>query len=182
MFKKNGFKAYAFGYSSTGKPIEENRDKLIEYVNSRPEQIVHLVAHSLGGTLSMLAMPGIKKTGKLLMLGSPINGSQVAKKLYKRKWHKFLLRYATKPLMEGVQNPSVFRPSKMIAGNLPVGVGQIVHRMKGINDGTVSVDETQANWIDEHIIIHANHMGLLKSKQAKKLTLDFLQQNSEITQ
>jgi len=109
------------------------------------------------------------------MLGSPINGSQVAKKIKKRGWHNWLLRHATEPLIDGVQNPTTFRTSKMLAGNLPYGVGQLMHRMQGDNDGTVSVDETQADWINHHQVIKSNHLGLLKNKQAKAITAEFLQ-------
>lgn len=170
-----GYHVLVFGYSTTGQPIARTTMKLVALVNSCESETVHLVAHSMGGIVCMRALPDINKPGKLVMIGSPINGSQVAKKLQKRGWHKWLLRHATAPLTEGVVNPQVFRKSQMIAGDLPYGVGQIVHRMQGANDGTVSVDETQADWINHHQTIRSNHMGLLKNHQAKALTLKFLQ-------
>ncbi len=104
-----GYNVYVFGYSSTGQPVERSVMQLTALVNSRSEHTVHLVVHSMGGILSMMALPKIIKAGKLMMLGSPINGSQVAKKIKKRGWHKLLLRHATEPLIEGVQNPTTFR-------------------------------------------------------------------------
>ena len=38
----------------------------------------------MGGILSMRTMPNIRKQGKLVMLGSPINGSQAAKAMSKK--------------------------------------------------------------------------------------------------
>lgn len=169
-----GYHIVVFGYSTTRQPIERSVMKLVALVNSIESKTVHLVAHSMGGIVSMRALPHLRKSGKLVMIGSPINGSQVARKLKKRGWHKFLLRHATQPLIEGVVDPQVFRHSKMIAGDFPYGVGQIVHRMQGMSDGTISVDETQAEWIDNHQVIHSNHLGLLKNKQAKALTYAFL--------
>ncbi len=173
--KLKGYHVYVFGYSTTGQPIEKSVMQLVALTNSCEEETVHLVVHSMGGIVAMRALPHIRKVGKLVMLGSPINGSQVARKLKKRGWHKLLLRHATQPLVEGVVNPKVFRTSKMIAGNMPYGVGQVVHRMRGASDGTVSVEETQADWVDYHEVIHSNHLGLLKNKQAKTLTFEFLQ-------
>ncbi len=170
-----GYHVIVFGYSATGQPIERTVMKLVALVNSCESDTVHLVGHSMGGLVSMKSLPRINKSGKLVLIGSPINGSQVVKKLKKWGWHKYLLRHATQPLIEGVVNPQVFRKSQMIAGNLPYGVGQIIHRMQGESDGTVSVNETQADWIDQHKIIHSNHLGLLKNKQAKALTYAFLQ-------
>ena len=172
-----GYNVYVFGYSTTRQAIEKTVMQLTAVVNSRSEETVHLLAHSMGGIVSMRALPKIKKAGKLMMLASPINGSQVAKTIQRRGWHKFLLGHATEPLTNGVQNPTAFRTSKMLAGNLPYGIGQLIHRMQGENDGTVSVDETQADWINAHQTIHCNHMGLLKNKQAKAITLHFLQEN-----
>jgi pimeloyl-ACP methyl ester carboxylesterase len=174
FLQAKGYTVYVFGYSSTGQPIEKSVMQLTALVNSRDQQTVHLVAHSMGGILSMMALPKINKTGKLMLLGSPINGSQVARKLKKRGWHKLLLRHATEPLISGVSNPTTFRHSKMLAGNLPYGVGQIIQRMQGESDGTVSVDETQADWLNHHQVIKSNHLGLLKNKQAKAITAEFL--------
>lgn len=169
-----GFKVLVFGYSTTGQPISTTVMKLVALINSQESDTVHLVAHSMGGIVSMRALPQVKKAGKLVMIGSPINGSQVAKKLKKRGWHQWFLRHATEPLINGVQDPSTFRTSQMIAGSMPYGIGQVVHRMQGVSDGTVSVDETEADWINHHQVIHSNHLGLLKNKQAKKLTYQFL--------
>lgn len=174
-----GYHVIVFGYSATKQPIERTLMKLAALTNSCESKTVHLVGHSLGAVVCMRALPRITKNGKLVMIGSPINGSQVAKKLKKRGWHKFLFRHATQPLVEGVRNPQACRKSMMIAGDFPYGIGQVVHRMKGQSDGTVSIDETQAGWIDQHQIIHSNHLGLLKNRQAKALTYSFLKSEPE---
>lgn len=174
FLSQHGYKVYLFGYKTTRQPFERSIMQLTAFVNSREEQTVHLVVHSMGGILAMRALPKINKSGKLLMLGSPINGSKVAKKLTKIGWHQGLLKYATEPLTVGITNPFTNRPIMMIAGTSPYGMGRFVERKLGVSDGTVALDETEADWIQFRQNIHSSHFGLLRNKQAKQLTLDFL--------
>ncbi len=173
--RRAGYQTQDFGYSTTGRPFAENVDALVACINSRPEEVVHLVAHSMGGILCMRALPRVRKSGKLVMLGSPINGSSVARALHRRKWHKWLLKEATEPLINGVTEGQSLRPTAMLAGNMHWGVGRLVKHMDRASDGTVAVQETEADWIDAHRIIHTNHLGLLTNKKARKWVLHFLQ-------
>ena len=122
-------------------------------------------------------MPQIRKPGKLVMLGSPVKGSQVAKKLQKMGWHKGLLKHATEPLTAGLYDAVKERDTLMIAGTSPYGLGRFIEPKLGPSDGTVALHETEAEWIDHHHAIHSNHFGLLRNREAQQLTLDFLQKD-----
>ena len=174
LLAKHGFKVYLFGYKTTQQAFDLTLMQLTAFVNSRSEETVHLVGHSMGGVLSMRALPKIKKSGKLLMLGSPINGSKVVHKLKKMGWDNAILKCAAEPLATGVLTPEALRPSMMIAGTSAYGFGRLVEWRLGPSDGTVGVQETQADWIDQHKTVHTNHFGLLRNKEAIQLTLDFL--------
>jgi len=173
---RQGYKVYIFGYRTTRQSFALTTMQLTAFVNSRPEQTVHIVAHSMGGILSMRALGKITKVGKLVMLGTPLNGSKVARKLQQKRWHKALLNYATEPLTTGVIETAKLRDTLMIAGTSPYGLGRFIEPRLGISDGTVGVAETQAEWLDQHLEIHSSHFGLLRNKQAKQLTLSFLSQ------
>lgn len=181
FLESHGYKVYLFGYKTTQQSFELTLTQLTAFVNSRPESTVHLVVHSMGGILTMRALPYIKKSGKLMMLGSPVNGSRVAQKLKKMGWDTGLLKHASEPLTAGVSMPEVLRPSMMIAGTSPFGLGRLIERRLGVSDGTVGVDETQADWIDQHQTIHSSHMGLLRNSDAMQKTLDFLNDKSNLT-
>lgn len=174
---EHGFKVYLFGYKTTQQAFDLTLMQLTAYVNSRPEATVHLVGHSMGGVLSMRALPRIKKLGKLLMLGSPVNGSRVVKKLKKMGWDDAILKRAAEPLAEGVKVPVESRMTMMIAGTSAYGLSRFVEWRFGVSDGTVGLAETQADWIDQHEKVHSSHFGLLRNKSALKLTLDFLSAN-----
>ncbi len=174
---QQGYKVYLFSYKTTQQAFDLTLLQLAAFVNSRPERIMHLVVHSMGGILAMRALPKINKPGKLVMLGSPINGSKVAKKLQRIGWHKGLLNHATDPLTQGTGDVDKLRESLMIAGTSAYGFGRLIEARMGVSDGTVGLAETQADWLDEHVQIHCNHMGLLWNKQAMNLTLDFLRKS-----
>jgi len=170
-----GYKVYRFGYKTTSRPFEFNMQKLKAFVNSRKEQIVHLVVHSMGGILSMCSLPEIRKQGKLVMLGSPINGSQAATAMGQKKWTAWMLKHATEPLENGVVDPKVFRESLMIAGTSnSIGIARIVTKLPEPNDGTVALHETQADWIGHHMTESTNHFRMLLHKNIKQKISDFL--------
>ena len=85
-----------------------------------------------------------------------------------------MLKHAADPLTVGIGDVVKKRESLMIAGTSAYGLGRLIEPMLGVSDGTVGIAETQADWLDEHIKIHCNHMGLLWSKRAMELTLDFI--------
>jgi len=173
---RQGYRVYLFGYKTTRQSFALTLMQLTAFVNSRDESTVHLVAHSMGGILSMRALPMINKAGKLVLLGTPLNGSKVARKVQQKNWHRGLLKHATEPLTAGVVEAVKLRDTLMIAGTSPYGLGRFIETRLGPSDGTVGVTETQADWLDQHIKIHSSHFGLLRNKQAKKLTLEFLRQ------
>ncbi|MBL4661664.1 MAG: alpha/beta hydrolase [Alcanivoracaceae bacterium] len=161
-----GYKVYRFGYATTSKPFAFNMLKLQAFVNSRTEETVHLVVHSMGGILSMRCLPKIKKTGKLIMLGTPVNGSQAAIAMGQKRWSSWLLKHASEPLENGVVDPQVFRESCMIAGTSSyIGISRLVTKLPKPNDGTVALKETQADWIDLHTTEKTNHFRMLFHKK-----------------
>jgi len=173
--KNEGFAVYRFGYKTSSRPFEFNRQKLQAFVNSRKEQTVHLVVHSLGGILSMRPLPNIKKEGKLIMLGTPVNGSQASKAMSQKKWASWMLKHATEPLVNGVVEPSVLRNSLMIAGTSnSLGISRLVTKLPKPNDGTVALHETQADWINQHVTENTNHFRMLFHKKVKQKISKFL--------
>lgn len=167
--ENQGYKVYRFGYKTTTRPFDFNIQKLQAFVNSKKEDTVHLVVHSMGGILSMRALPNIRKQGKLIMLGSPINGATVAREMGKKKWTAWMLKHATEPLENGVISPTVFRDSMMIAGTSnSIGIARLVTKLPQPNDGTVALSDTQADWINTHTTENTNHFRMLFHKRIKK--------------
>src|SRR3546814_17832923 len=62
----------------------------------------------------------------------------------------------------------------MIAGSLPHGLGGLLARFEGDNDGTVLVEETRSPQLADHVVVAASHSGLLFSAEAIPQTVEFL--------
>ena len=173
--ESKGYKVYRFGYKTSSKPFSYNIQKLQAFVNSRKERTVHLVVHSMGGILSMRSLPDIRKAGKLVMLCSPVNGSQTAKSMGQKKWTSWMLKHASEALENGVINPKVFRESLMIAGtSSSIGIARLVTKLPKPNDGTVGLQETMADWIGTHTTENTNHFRMLFHKNVQKTICQFL--------
>ena len=66
-------------------------------------------------------------------------------------------------------------PLGVIAGDFRFGMGLIIPGIPRPNDGTVSVEETKLEGMQDHLILHASHFGLLVSKSTFRQTLIFFE-------
>ena len=62
----------------------------------------------------------------------------------------------------------------VIAGDVPVGLGQVVAKLSGPNDGVVQVNETHVPGERAFRVLRVSHTGMLVSAQVAKLTAAFL--------
>ena len=173
-----GYSTYQFFYHSVLKTPAENAARLQEFLDEIEEPVVHLVAHSLGGIVlcHLFEQFPLQKPGKVVMLGSPLNNSEVA-----RAYHSFFL---TRPLLVNGTQRGLFgdhpgwkgqSPSGMIAGTKSVGIGiWLLAKLPKPNDGTVSVEETHCEAMDDRIELHHSHMGMLLSVDVAEQVSHFL--------
>ncbi len=62
-----------------------------------------------------------------------------------------------------------------IAGTLRFGMGIIIPGLPAPNDGTVAVEETRFNGLNDHLSLPLSHFGLLRSSRANDAVVKFLQ-------
>jgi len=172
-----GFKTQLFGYATVTAPLTEAVKRLITTLGGS-ERPLDVIGHSLGGLLALEALrqaPDLP-IKRLVCLGSPLNGSLVARRLADQTWGKYLLGHSRQQLCAGSapwQNPVQVG---MIAGNCARGLGRILVRFKGESDGTVAVEETDLPCLTDHCMVNASHSGLLLSAQVARQCVHFLQQ------
>ena len=177
-FKKDGYITFQFKYKSTKKTPIENARILSEFINSIKFDEIHFVCHSLGGLVirHYLNLYPIKHSGKIVMLGTPNKTSAVAESLIKLPLGKKILGKSTEQGLTGAL-PKWNSKKKLgiIAGQFPLASGMLSPVIKGPNDGTVSVEETQLDGASDHITLCLPHLGLLFSKRAFLQTKHFLE-------
>ena len=172
-----GYDCYLFRYSSMRSTAEENAQRLNDFAKSLSAPVVHFVCHSLGGLvlLHLFDRYPTQKPGRIVLLGTPVNGSAVAQRLYKIRLTRWLLgRSVEQGLLGDRPNWFNWRDLGIIAGTLPIGAGILLGGLSTPNDGTVSVDEAILSGATDFITLPVSHTGLLYSEKVAVQVVTFL--------
>jgi pimeloyl-ACP methyl ester carboxylesterase len=176
--KAKGFSVRCFSYATVMRDPLASADKLAEFCQSGQSTELHLAGHSLGG---LLILEMLRKTngfslppGRVVLLGSPISGSGVARSLAESAAGRALLRESRSSLVAGVSAIPPDRECAMIAGTRPRGVGQVTGALAGPNDGTVAVSETRSDLLTDHIELAVTHTGMLFSAEVARQLATFV--------
>jgi pimeloyl-ACP methyl ester carboxylesterase len=177
--RRCGYRTRLFNYRSVRRSVRHNAARLARRVRQFPAGRVHLVGHSLGGLVILQAMqdnPGLI-TGRIVLLGSPVGGSAVARRIARRRALRWLIGRSGEqglldggPLWRGAQSLGV------IAGRRSLGIGRLMGGLSGANDGVVNVAETRIEGAQDRIVVENTHVGLLFSRRVAAQVCAFLKQ------
>jgi len=179
QLEKSGFHVHYIFYRSVLKTPLENAHVIHNKIKKLKLKQLHIVAHSLGGLISMHLFNQFDDTpdGRVVMLGSPVNGgSYIAKKVQNWPIISPLLAKSMHNALSGKDIPkwTTKREWGMIAGTKSAGLGLFTGGLPSLSDGTVLLEETYHKQQTAHITVNTSHSGLLFSKQVAKLTSNFL--------
>jgi len=173
-----GFAPSLFRYPSTRATLSEVAAGLAGHLRGLGAS-VHVVGHSLGGLiiLETFETQGELPLGRVVLLGSPVQGSRTARSI--ASWSPLgpaLLGTlaATELTRAGNRCWQQARELGVIAGSRSAGIGRIVADLPAPNDGTVSVDETRLTGANEHIVHDVSHTGMLMSATVAQSLTRFL--------
>lgn len=176
-----GFDIHYFRYKSLTKSPQANARKLAEFIQRLDAETVHLVAHSLGGLVLLHLFdlfPG-QPPGRVVLLGSPVQGSGVARKMAESDWLKPLLgRSLERGLLGDLPPWKADRELGVIAGTSNMGIGRIFGGLQGESDGTVAVGETHLPGAKAFCSLNVGHMGLLFSGEVARAAAGFIRQGN----
>lgn len=172
-----GYECHQFKYRSVKCSPEENADHLYAFQKSLKAPVVHFVCHSLGGLvlLHLFDKHLVGKKGRVVFLGVPVNGSEVARRLSSH----FMTRWAVgKSIEHGLLGDrpvwKKWRDLGVISGSFPLGVGMVVGGPPLPHDGTVSVEETYLGGATDYLTVNTTHLGLLYSEDVAMQVVTFL--------
>lgn len=168
--KRAGYQTLNLSYPSRHHDIKSLADWLDEklrehHVWERSDK-VHFAAHSLGGLVTGTYLDRCRdripseKMGRVVMLGTPHGGSEVADFLHKNPLYKYVFGPAGQELTTPVRKENRLQPwydLGIIAGSsgwaYPLGLFCI----KEQNDGCVSVSSSKLEGMKDHITLPALH-------------------------
>ena len=172
--RHEGFEPQLFGYPSVMGGPEQAVPRLVERLQASPVDAV--LGHSLGGLIALQALRRAPDAAvrRVVCLGSPLRGSDTARRVAVHGWSRPLLGRSAGLLQEGLAGWDGDAAVGAVAGDVPRGVGRLFSRFEEDSDGTVSVDETRLPGLADHCIVHSTHTGLLFSRDAVGQAAHFL--------
>jgi pimeloyl-ACP methyl ester carboxylesterase len=173
-------------YASRKKPLDALAADIAPDVARFAERIggsIHFVGHSMGGLLIRVYLANYRppRLGRVVMLGTPNGGSEVADVLQRLAIYRAF--YGPAGLQLSTQQDSALQALPPVDYDLGIvaGVGTIDPISSFLilprpNDGKVSVQRTRLDGMSDHTIVRASHSGLLRHPAAIKQTIAFLRE------
>lgn len=173
-----GFSVETIDYPSVVGTWTDTATRLRRHWLGLAGRTVHVIGHSLGGMLAVQVAvdQADLPAGRIVCLGSPLNGSAAASRLMRVPGGRWLLGQSAPVLDNGLARWPGARPLGIIAGNRPLGLGSLLGGLPRPHDGTVSVEETRLAGADAHCIVETSHNGLLFSAEVASLAANFLRE------
>lgn len=178
-----GFNVVNIGYPSTRLSIENLASHIhpqIQAICERSSEKVHFVGHSMGGLLIRAYLAAYRPValGRVVMVGTPNQGSEVADFLKDWRIYRLLYGIAGQQLITDQRSFRHFFGEidfelGVIAGNR--SIDPISSRLIGkANDGKVSIDSTMIEGMADHCIVPASHTFITNNKMVQRNILEFL--------
>jgi pimeloyl-ACP methyl ester carboxylesterase len=182
---RRGYHCYNIGYASTQLSIHDCARSVAEQLQAarvgREQTPLHVVGHSLGGliawTLIQQLCPGLP-WGRVVMLGTPIQGSELVKNLNRYRLYRRTYGKAGMEIEDyGLSLRPINKPCGVIAGTITDWLGYIGIRWIGRtgHDGRVLIEETKVKGMSDFLQFPAVHPMLPKTPGVILQTLSFLE-------
>jgi len=180
LLSRRGYAATALDYPSMAQSLLDNARRLAARIAELRQPAVHLVAHSLGGlvVLRYLRMHGEQRIGRIVLLGAPVRACMAGLRLESLAAGERLLG-ASRDIWRSL--PDDYRPQcelGVIAGSRPWGLGHLVMRLPGTNDGVVRLDETEVAGMRDRVVLPVSHSGMLVSARVARQVAAFLERGA----
>ena len=177
---RRGYAAYTFSYPSIAQSLDEHAQRLAVRIGELREPVIHLVGHSLGGLviLRCLRNHGERRIGRTVLMATPARACMAGRRLDNLAAGKRLLG-ASRDIWRSL--PEVFRPRcelGVIAGSRPWGLGRMLMRLPGTNDGVVRLEETEVAGMRDRIVLPLSHSGMLVSAHVAREVAAFLERGA----
>ena len=169
-----------FAYASVISTVTDDARALGSYLAALRTDTLHLVGHSLGGLVILKLFESGEGArlppGRIVLLGSPLNGSRAALNLARLPFGLKIMGLGVREELLTPRNRrwNGQRELGVIAGSLRLGLGRLVVRHGAPSDGTIFVDETRLAGISQHLVLRVSHTGLPFSATVARQTGAFL--------
>jgi pimeloyl-ACP methyl ester carboxylesterase len=181
-----GFATLNLDYASRKKPLDllaADVDGPIRRFAAETRGPLHFVGHSMGGLLARvyLAKHRPERLGRVVMLGTPNGGSEIADHLHGLALYRAYFGPAGQQLTTRLDSalsslPPLDYDAGIIAGSRSIAPVASLFGMPKPNDTMVSVASTGLDGMSDHVVVSASHAGLPYHAEAIAQTIAFLRE------
>jgi pimeloyl-ACP methyl ester carboxylesterase len=169
---RGGYRPRHFAYSGR-RSLDAALERLAGFARGGAP---HFVGHSLGGVLilDMLGRYRDVAAGRIVLIGAPVNGCLAGRRFGEWAIGRWLLGASTARWRECVARWQRPEPLGVIAGTRPLGLGRMLGKLPGENDGVVRVAETAVQGMADQALVRQGHSLLPVSRRVTALVQHFL--------
>lgn len=174
--RRAGFRVEIFRHASGCPALSDSAAALHAWVSSKHANVVHFVAHSLGGLIvfRMFALHPDQRPGRIVTLGTPLQGCLAARRVLEAPGGCLLLSRSVAEIFS--EDPPLLPPGREIgsvAGRLNVIFGWLL-ALGQPNDTLICVSESRHPAVAAHTVLPVSHSGLLLSARVARCVATFL--------
>jgi len=174
--RARGHSVMVFSYPTRSSGLDGHADELHRFISKAAPDELHLVGHSMGGLviLNMLSRYDDLPAGRVVLMGTPVRGSKMVKRLENLPGQRLMFGKVAEDLLKGFRKPPENRQTGMIRGTRAMGLGRVVGKHDEPNDGSVAVSETQLEGLADSIELPVAHSEMLLSSEVVNQLEHFL--------
>ena len=174
--RAKGHQVKIFDYPTRSNSLDGHADALHDFIDGIEADELHLVGYSMGGLviLNLLNRFEDLPRGRVVLMGTPVKGSGVVRRLEKLPGQKLLFGKARENLLQGYEHTPEARETGMIRGTRALGLGQVAGSHGEPSDGTVAVSETQLEGLTDAVELDVSHTEMLISAEVVGQVEQFL--------
>ncbi len=177
MLERRGFRTLSVSYDFLKCSPEQNAQSLYDEIAMLGAKNVNLVGHSLGGIviLHLLHQFPDLAIDKVVLIGSPVRGSSVARRVHNNALLRPLLgKSVEKGLLGGAPEFASKRPLGIITGSGKMGIAALLYPMGDDSDGVVGESETLIESATDRISVPLSHSMMIFSSRCTDYVACFL--------
>jgi pimeloyl-ACP methyl ester carboxylesterase len=174
-----GFRTTTFSYGFLRNSPAENARDLYQSISGYDARRVNLIGHSLGGIVILHLVDQFPDLAinKIVLLGSPVRGSYVARQIYSNRLLRPLLgKSVDGGLLDGAPAYNSERPLGIITGSGSMGITSVFYPTGENSDGVVKKCETWIETATDRINVPRSHSAMIFSNRCAQLVANFLNQ------
>ncbi len=177
-----GFCVANYSYPTVRLTLSENSERLARFCASIAGNggKLHFVGHSLGAILvARLLMDNPRFTvGRAVLLAPPFNDTYAGRRLASVAAGRAAIGRSVGEWLAGERACDLAQHDVgVIAGRVSLGLGRVIAPgLPAPNDGTITVEETRAPGIRDHIVLPVSHSAMVFSRDVAREVCAFLRE------